>query len=174
MDNPYERARGIRLAAFDVDGVLTDGRLYMADSGEEHKAFHCQDGLGLNMLQKAGIQLAIITRRKTKSVAEQAKGLGIDHLFQEVKDKAECFEKLMRRIGLPLAAGAFMGDDVVDVPVFLRCGLGLTVPEAPPFVRRRAHYATKARGGNGAVREICELILDAQDKLKDSLDAYLK
>ncbi len=174
MQAIYAKARAIRLAVFDVDGVLTDGTLYLTDGGEEIKAFNSLDGHGLKMLRESGIELAIITGRTSRSVELRAKNLGVAHVFQGVEDKAQCFEALVKSRGLEYSAASYMGDDVVDLPVLTRCGLALTVPAAPLFVRQRADYVTRAAGGRGAAREVCELMLHAQGKLAGALEAYLK
>jgi 3-deoxy-D-manno-octulosonate 8-phosphate phosphatase (KDO 8-P phosphatase) len=174
MQAIYAKAKRIRLAIFDVDGVLTDGTLYLTDGGEEIKAFNSLDGHGLKMLRESGVELAIITGRKSRSVELRAKNLGIDLLFQGVSDKALAFAELIKTRALDAAATAYMGDDVVDLPVLLRCGLALTVPNAPLMVRQHADYVTAAAAGRGAVREACELIMHAQGTLAPALAAYLK
>jgi 3-deoxy-D-manno-octulosonate 8-phosphate phosphatase (KDO 8-P phosphatase) len=174
MQTAYAKAQRIRLAIFDVDGVLTDGSLYLTDGGDEIKAFNSLDGHGLKMLRESGVELAIITGRTSRSVELRAKNLGIDLLFQGVANKAEAFAALLKTRALDAAATAYMGDDVVDLPVMLRCGLALSVPHAPLLVRQHAHYVTRAGGGHGAVREVCELIMHAQGTLARALDAYLK
>jgi len=165
MHDIYERARNIRIAIFDVDGVLTDGTLYYTDAGTEIKAFNVHDGHGMKMLKDSGVALAIITSRNSRSVEARARNLGIDLLFQGATDKLSAFQELLGRCGAGADACAYTGDDVVDLPVLKRCGLALSVPDAPPLVRRYAHYVTRARGGHGAAREICELILQAQGTL---------
>ncbi|MBI2311794.1 MAG: 3-deoxy-manno-octulosonate-8-phosphatase KdsC [Betaproteobacteria bacterium] len=172
MQQVYERARAIRLAIFDVDGVLTDGRIYYSDSGEELKAFHTQDGHGLKMLQASGVELAIITGRRSRCVELRAANLGVSHLYQGAEHKLEAFHALLAKLGLPPAAAAYMGDDLVDLPVMRASGLALAVPEAPFQVKRHAHYVTTRRGGAGAVREACELVMLAQGSLAGRLDAY--
>lgn len=174
MQDVYNKARRVRLAAFDVDGVLTDGTLYLTDGGEEIKAFNSQDGHGLKMLRESGVELAIITGRSSRSVQLRAKNLGIELLYQGIEDKARAFAELLAARGLDAAATAYMGDDVVDLPVLTRCGLALAVPEAPLLVRQHAHYVTRAGGGRGAVREACELIMHAQGTLDARLRAYLE
>jgi 3-deoxy-D-manno-octulosonate 8-phosphate phosphatase (KDO 8-P phosphatase) len=174
MQDVYAKARLIKLAAFDVDGVLTDGTLYLTDGGEEIKAFNSLDGHGLKMLRESGVELAIITGRTSQSVALRAKNLGIELLYQGVEDKARAFAELLVARRLDAAAAAYMGDDVVDLPVLTRCGLALTVPEAPLIVKQHAHYVTRAGVGRGAAREACELIMHAQGKLEGALAAYLK
>jgi 3-deoxy-D-manno-octulosonate 8-phosphate phosphatase (KDO 8-P phosphatase) len=156
------RARGIRLLTCDVDGVLTDGRIYVTDDGRELKAFHVLDGVGLKMLMKAGVVVAWITGSNAAAVAHRARGLGIARVIQGAEDKLAPWEALRNELDLPAAACAHIGDDLPDVPVFARCGLAATVPHAPPAVRACAHFVTSCEGGAGAVREICELILAAR------------
>jgi 3-deoxy-D-manno-octulosonate 8-phosphate phosphatase (KDO 8-P phosphatase) len=174
MQTIYAKAKRIKLAIFDVDGVLTDGSLYLTDSGDEIKAFNSLDGHGMKMLRESGVELAIITGRTSRCVELRAKNLGINLLFQGVADKAAAFGELLKTRALDAEATAYMGDDVVDLPVMLRCGLALSVPHAPLLVKQHAHYVTRAGGGRGAAREVCELIMHAQGTLARALDAYLK
>lgn len=167
------RAKQVRLAAFDVDGVLTDGALYYTDAGEEFKAFNVQDGHGLKMLQESGVTIAIITSRSSKLVANRARNLGIEHLYQGVEDKLDAMNALLQRLGLSLDEAGYMGDDVIDLPLLRRCGFAASVPEAPALVRQHAHYVTRAGGGRGAVREFCEYVLHAQGTLDAALARYL-
>jgi 3-deoxy-D-manno-octulosonate 8-phosphate phosphatase (KDO 8-P phosphatase) len=173
MEDVYLKARPIRLAIFDVDGILTDGGLHYSDSGEETKVFDVRDGHGMKMLQVSGVALAIITSRQSTCVARRAQNLGIDLLFQGVEQKLTAFRALMGRLGLEPSACAYMGDDWVDLPVLTRCGLALSVPEAPAVVRQRVHYVTQAKGGRGAVREVCELIMQAQGTFETRLADFL-
>src|SRR5262245_28618839 len=173
MDAALERARGLRLMAFDVDGVLTDGALYLADGGEEMKRFHTLDGLGLKLLAAAGIELALITGRRSRVVAHRATELGISRLFQGADDKLAVLEGLRAELGLALSACGYMGDDLPDLPLLVRCGFAATVPEAPEAVRARAHYVTRRPGGSGAVREVCEVILTARGALDGAIGRYL-
>lgn len=172
MQDIYDRARNIRIAAFDVDGVLTDGALHYADSGEESKRFNVQDGHGLRMLRDSGLTLAIITSRRSRCVEERARNLGVELLYQGVADKLAAFRELLVRCGVDAAACAYAGDDLVDLPVMRRSGLAATVPGAPVHVRRHAHFVTRSPGGEGAVREFCELILYAQGSLAARLDDH--
>ena len=166
------RARAIRLLTCDVDGVLTDGRLYYGDDGREMKAFSSLDGVGLKMLARAGITVAWITGSNAPSVAHRARALGVTRLVQGAEDKLAPWEALLDELGLPTAACAHIGDDLPDLPLLVRCGLGVSVPHAPAAVRDRAHYVTRREGGAGAVREVCELILAAQDALEPQLAAF--
>jgi len=167
------RAKLIRLIAFDVDGIMTDGGLYYSDSGEEFKRFNSQDGHGLKMLRASGVEIALITGRTSRCVAARAENLGIAHVYQGVENKLEVMVGLLDKLKLPRDAAAYMGDDVVDLPVMLRVGLAISVPDAPQVVRDRAHYVTRRDGGQGAVREACELLMSAQGTLDTQLAPYL-
>lgn len=168
------RIKPLRLVAFDVDGVLTDGGLYLSDSGEEFKRFNSLDGHGLKMLKASGVELAIITGRTSRCVELRAKNLGITRLYQGVEDKLAVMQSLLADLKLAPEAAAFMGDDVVDLPVLRRVGLALSVPDAPQLVRDHAHYVSQRDAGHGAVREVCELILGAQGTLDAQLAPYLR
>ena len=168
-----QRAKLIRLIAFDVDGIMTDGGLYLSDSGEEFKRFNSLDGHGMKMLRASGVELAIITGRTSRCVELRAQSLGITHLYQGVTDKLGAMQALLSQLNLSPQVAAFMGDDVVDLPVMLRVGLGISVPDAPQIVRERAHYVTQRDGGHGAVREACELLMAAQGTLDAQLAPYL-
>jgi 3-deoxy-D-manno-octulosonate 8-phosphate phosphatase (KDO 8-P phosphatase) len=167
------RARNVRLMAFDVDGVLTDGTLYVAAGGEEFKAFNILDGHGLRMLRASGVQLAILSGRESAAVLRRAQELGIEHVHQGVAEKLPAFEALCNRCGVKADQCGFVGDDYPDLPVLLRCGFAASVPGAPEAVRSRVHYVTRAGGGRGAVRELCEFVLDAQGNLDAALGRYL-
>lgn len=173
MQSVYELARNIQLLIFDVDGVLTDGSLYLGDDGQEYKAFNSLDGHGIKMLRKSGVEIAIITGRTSNVVAHRAKNLGIPHLYQGVEDKLTAFLHLTEALNIRHEACAFMGDDVVDLPAMRRCGLALTVPRAPTLVRQHAHYVTQQEGGKGAAREVCELIMQAQGTFNAQMAVYL-
>jgi 3-deoxy-D-manno-octulosonate 8-phosphate phosphatase (KDO 8-P phosphatase) len=168
-----ERARQVRLMAFDVDGVLTDGVLYLGDRGEELKGFHTLDGLGMKLLQATGVAVALITARQSGLVARRAGELGIAHLFQGADDKLAVFEGLRARLGIAMAACGYMGDDFPDLPLLTRCGLAATVPEAPDAVRSRVHYVSRRPAGRGAAREVCEFILSAQGALDAAIGKHL-
>jgi 3-deoxy-D-manno-octulosonate 8-phosphate phosphatase (KDO 8-P phosphatase) len=174
MQAVYELARNIKLMIFDVDGVLTDGRLFMGDDGHEYKAFNSLDGHGIKMLKSSGVDIAIITGRTSGVVIHRAQNLGIVHLYQGVHDKLEAFQQLTAKLSLRFEQCAFMGDDVVDLPAMRRCGLAVTVPQAPQLVKQHAHYVTLKEGGLGAAREACELIMQAQDTLEAQLSVYLR
>jgi 3-deoxy-D-manno-octulosonate 8-phosphate phosphatase (KDO 8-P phosphatase) len=168
------RARRVRLAIFDVDGVLTDGTLYLSARGEEMKAFNILDGLGLKMLAGSGVRLAVITGRKSAVVARRAKETGIAHVLQGVGDKLDAYQGLLRKLGLAEEETSFMGDDLPDLPVLRRCGLAFSVPNAPEIVRSQAHYVTAVPGGRGAAREACEFMLRAQGTFEAQAGIYLR
>lgn len=169
-----ELAKKIKLAIFDVDGVMTDGSLYLADDGQEFKAFNSLDGHGMKMLKRSGVELAIITGRASQLVALRAINLGVTHLYQGSEDKLAAFLEVLGKTGLDPAECAYMGDDVVDLPVMRRCGLAVCVPAAPTLVKQHSHYITQLPGGGGAVRELCELIMQAQGTFEMQLAPYLK
>ena len=171
---PLSRSKLIRLIAFDIDGVMTDGGLYFSDSGEEFKRFNSLDGHGLKMLRASGVEAAIITGRTSRCVEARAKNLGITHVFQGVEHKLEAMIALLDKLKLPRDAAAYMGDDVVDLAVMRHVGLAISVPESPLLVRKHSHYVTQRSGGHGAVREACELIMSAQGTLDAQLAPYLQ
>lgn len=152
----------IKLIAFDIDGVMTDGKLYYTDDGSELKAFNTLDGQGLRFLQQAGIELAIISGRTSGAVKARAKNLDIQHLFQGITDKHACMSTLLVALGLDWSEAAYMGDDVVDLPTMQACAFSAAPNNAHPTVRARATFVTASRGGEGAVREVCDLILAAR------------
>lgn len=155
----FSTAARVGLAAFDVDGVLTDGRIYYSGDGDAMKAFDVRDGMGIRMLQDAGIKVAIITSRKADSVRLRAEDLGISYLMQGKSDKLAALKSLLKQTGIAASATAFLGDDLVDLPAMQHCGFPATVSGAPATLKRHADYVTRAPGGRGAVREFCEMIL---------------
>ena len=163
--DPIERARAIRLALFDVDGVLTDGRLYYGPGGEAMKAFNILDGHGLKMLARSGVSTGLLSGRKSEAAAVRARELGIAHVILGVDDKLAHFERLRESLGLEASQCAFVGDDLPDAPVLQRCGLAVAVANAVDEVKAIAHLVTTARGGEGAVREFCEFVMRAQGTL---------
>ena len=169
-----ERARRIRLMLFDVDGVLTDGQLWYGPMGVELKAFHGFDGHGLKMLADSGVPTGILTGRSSAAVGTRAKELGVSHLMQGVSDKRAAYEDLLQRLSLESDAVGYMGDDLVDLPVLVRCGLACAPREAPEDVRSRVHYSPPAAAGFGAVREVCEMLMRAQGTLAGMLEKYLR
>ncbi len=172
LEQVYEIAAAIRLVIFDVDGVLTDGSLFYGDDGQEYKAFNSLDGHGIKMLHRTGVESAIITGRTSQVVLHRARNLNISRIFQGADDKLLSYQTLLQETGLRPEQTAYMGDDIVDLPVLRRCGLAITVPAAPELVRSQAHYVTRAAGGRGAVREACELIMRAQGTWEAQLALY--
>lgn len=168
-----EKAAIIKLAVFDVDGVLTDGRLILGESGNEYKAFHARDGHGLVMLKESGCHIAVITARSSKIVAERMTSLGIEYVYQGEKDKGARLLKLIGELGLEREQVAYVGDDVIDLPAMTKVGLPIAVADARPEVKENADWTTEDCGGQGAVREVCEFILKAQGKFEDRIKAYL-
>jgi len=167
------RATRIKLVAFDIDGVMTDGGLHYTDDGGELKTFNVQDGLGLKFMQRAGIELAIVTGRTSGVVAARAADLGIEHVFQGVANKRVALAGLLEKLGLHWHECAFMGDDVIDLPAMMLCGLAIAPANARPLVKEHAHLITDASGGRGAVREAIEFMLAAQGKLDAAFAPYL-
>ncbi|MFV2029351.1 KdsC family phosphatase [Neisseria sp. S1] len=168
------RAKAVKLLIMDVDGVLTDGHIYIRDNGEEIKSFHTLDGHGLKMLQNSGVRTAIITGRDAPSVGLRVKQLGINYYYKGIHDKKAAYADLRAQAGVEEHECAFIGDDVVDLPVMVRCGLPVAVPEAHDFTLRHAVYITKKQAGRGAVRELCDLIMLAQGTLQPALEEYIK
>jgi len=166
------RARRVRLLTCDVDGVLTDGSIYVADDGRELKAYSALDGLAMKWLERSGIAVAWITGSDAPSVVKRAAMLGVERVCLGAEDKRRAWERIRLELGIEPAQCAHIGDDFPDLAVIVRCGLGVTVPHAPERLRAKAHYTTRREGGNGAVRELAELILSAQGKLEPLLKAY--
>ena len=162
MDAILERARNIRLLVLDVDGVLTDGRLYLSATGEELKVFHVRDGSGLVAVQREGITVAIISGRDSAPVTRRAAELGIRHVRQGVADKGAALDQLLDELGVSAAQTACVGDDTPDVPMLRRAGLAIGVADAHPALLAAAHWVTHSNGGQGAVREACDLLLSAR------------
>ena len=170
--NVLKSAQKIKLLLLDVDGVLTDGKLYYGNSGEELKAFDIQDGLGIKLLQSAGIKVGIITGRSSDLVKRRAKELSIDPVIQGREDKLTALNELLKDMNFNLEEIAFVGDDLPDLAVVRRVGLGITPANGNHILASQALWQTKKSGGNGAVREIAELILIAQGKLESLLASY--
>jgi len=158
---------------FDVDGVLTDGTLWYGRSGEELKAFHALDGHGIKMLRSSGVRCALLSGRRSPAVAARAPERGVEEVLQGVDDKRREYELLLARAGLEPAQAGFMGDELVDLPVLVRCGFACAPGEAPEAVRRRAHYVSAAPAGRGAAREVCEVLMQSQGTLERLLQEYL-
>ena len=173
MQDILTKAKNIKLVIFDVDGVLTDGSLYVTENGEEIKAFNSRDGHGLKMLQNSGVMVAIITGRTSNIVAHRMKELGIEHVYQGARNKYPAFVELLQKLGISAEQTAYVGDDVVDLPVMSHVGFAIAVQDAHDFVKQHAHWQTLKCGGKGAARDVCELIMDAQGNLQSELASYL-
>jgi 3-deoxy-D-manno-octulosonate 8-phosphate phosphatase (KDO 8-P phosphatase) len=173
MKEIHTKAQGIRLVIFDVDGVLTDGSLFLGDDGQEYKAFNSRDGHGMKMLQQSGVMIGIITGRTSEVVRIRMESLGIEHVYQGKHEKLPAYRELRDKLGLQDRQVAYVGDDVVDLPIMRRVGLAIAVHDAHPMVVRHAHWQAPHAGGRGAGRDACELIMEAQGHLKAALDAYL-
>ena len=152
-----DKIKAIRLVAFDVDGVFTDGRFYLSDDGVESKAFHTQDGFGIRRLIDSGISVAVISGRQSNAVVQRMKELGVQHVILGCNDKVGAFDQVLEELGLDRGQSAYAGDDVPDLPLLRHAGLSFAVANAVAEVRDACDYTTSARGGSGAVREICDL-----------------
>ena len=172
-DENRVRARRLKLMAFDVDGVLSEGSLFYTDEGVEMKAFNSLDGLGMNMLQRAGITVAIITGRKARCVELRMQNLGINLLYQGVGNKLETLHELLAQQGLDAEEVGYMGDDIVDIRIMDACGFSAAPADSHDLAKKYARFVSSKIGGRGAVREVCEFILDAQGKLDAALAPYL-
>ena len=174
MQDILERAARVRLVIFDVDGVLTDGSLYLGDDGQEYKAFHSRDGHGMKMLQAAGVEIGIITGRSSEVVRLRMASLGIEQVYQGQLDKRVAYERMKADLGLTDSEVAYVGDDVVDLPVMRRAGFAVAVQDAHPAVKQHAHWQTPSAGGRGAARDVCELLMEARGVLASALARYLE
>ena len=173
LEEVERRAARVQLLLLDCDGVLTDGRITPVAGGDELKSFYTHDGHGLVMLHRAGLRSGIISGRTSRLVEMRASDLGVSFVRQGALDKLEAFEGLMSEAGVEPDRAAFVGDDVVDIPLMRRCGLAVAVADATPDTRAAAHYVTRLPGGFGAVREVCELILKAQGRWDELMRRYL-
>ena len=166
-------AAKVKLLLFDVDGVLTDARLIIGDDGQEYKAFNSRDGHGIKMLQRNGVATGIITGRTSEVVKHRVRDLDIKHVHQGCKEKHPVYRKLIGELGLQPEQTAYVGDDVVDLPIMLEVGLAIAVQNAHPLVRQYAHWITPSIGGYGAAREACEMIMYAQGTYQTEMQKYL-
>lgn len=173
MLNFVERAKRVKLIILDVDGVLSDGKIIFSPSGELAKSFNCKDGLGISLLQKFGVKTAIITGRNSEIVRHRAEELKIHDVYQGAMNKLTAFEELCAKYHLTHDEIAYVGDDLIDLPVMCQVGLACAVQDAVTEVKTRAHYITRACGGQGGVREVAELILKAQDKWDAVVQSYI-
>ena len=173
MQDIQSKAAAVRLIVFDVDGVLTDGSLFIGDDGQEYKAFNSKDGHGMVMLQQSGVEIAIVTGRTSEVVRIRMASLGIERVYQGKREKLPAYEEIKQITGFDDEQIAYVGDDVVDLPVMTRVGFAVTVQDAHPLAKQHAHWVTPSGGGRGAAREVCELIMDAQGTLQSALRPYL-
>lgn len=173
-DDLLRKAEQIKLVALDVDGIMSDGKLYFSANGDELKAFNILDGLGLKQIMAAGITVAVITGRSSPLTQKRMTDLGIPHLMQGREDKKAALQELVSTLGIQPEAIAYMGDDLPDLPAIRYAGLGATVPNGYWLVKNHADYCTKVSGGSGAVRELCDLLLTAGDHLEATLTPYLE
>lgn len=169
-----QRVLQLRLMAFDIDGIMTDGRLYMTESGEEMKAFHTLDGQGLKLLMASGVEVALLTARRSTIVERRSNELGIRILRQGLSDKLAAMREIQSDLDISMDQSGYAGDDLVDLPILSRCGFSATVPDAPESIRSRVHYVTRKPGGMGAVREMCELVLKSQGNLENAISQFLR
>ncbi len=174
MDLILKKAAQIKLVIFDVDGVLTDSSLYLGDDGQEYKAFNSKDGLGMKLLQQSGVPIAIITARQSNVVKLRMESLGIEHLYQGQSEKLPAFEMLLEKLSLDAAEVAYVGDDLVDLPIMIRCGLAIAVADSHEQAIEQAHWVTEKGGGRGAAREVCELIMAGQGTLEKTIQKFFK
>ena len=168
-----KRAARVKLLMMDCDGVLTDGRIWILESGEDQKAFHTRDGLGIDLLHRAGLRSGIISGRLSSALERRAQSLGVSFLWQGRNDKRQAFADTLAQAQLTAEEVAFIGDDLTDLPLMVQCGLSVAVADAVADVRERAHYVTEVNGGDGAVREVVELILKAQGRWDELVKSYL-
>ena len=167
------RAKRVRLMLFDVDGVLTDGKLWYGPSGEALKAFGAPDGHGIKLLMQSGVSVALLSGRTSPAVAVRAAELGVPHVLQGIDDKLAAFEALRAKLGIPAGETGFMGDDLIDLPVLRRCGFACAPREAHELVRSHVQYVARAPAGAGAAREICDLLMRSQGTLEAAVARYL-
>lgn len=172
MQSILDRAKNIKLVIFDVDGVLTDGSIIIGDDGEEYKAFHSRDGHGMKLLQYTGVEIGIITGRTSQVVEHRMTSLGINLVYQGQKVKLPAFEAMMEQTNLKPEQCAYVGDDWVDLAIMSRVGLAVAVQDADPLVKDKAHWVTEARGGKGAAREVCEMIMRGQGTLQNQIERH--
>lgn len=165
--------KNLKMIAMDVDGVLTNGKIFLDQNGEEIKSFHAHDGLGIVLARKAGLKIAFISARESKALELRAKQLGVDALYQNRLEKLEAFEDLLKTFNLDASEVVYIGDDLVDIAILKRAGFPVTVPNAAREVRAYAAYVTKLSGGSGAVREVIELVMKSQGAWQSQIQRYL-
>ena len=169
----FDQLKSVTLVAFDVDGIFSDGRIYLGNAGEEYKAFNTLDGYGIKALRTLGVKVAVITGRQSDIVENRMKSLGVDFILQGVEDKRTCLQDLMQQLNLTANNVASMGDDMPDIGMFELSSCRFSVPNGHPLVKSHANYVTATNGGAGAVREVCDLFLSAHGKLETLLGASI-
>ncbi|MDH5407539.1 MAG: 3-deoxy-manno-octulosonate-8-phosphatase KdsC [Gammaproteobacteria bacterium] len=173
MQEILDKAKQIKLVIFDVDGVLTDGSLFLGDDGQEYKAFHSKDGLGMKLLQASGVEIGIITARSSHVVEHRMRSLDIRHVYQGQLDKLSAYKELIDKLALSSEQVAYVGDDVVDLPVMKQVGLAIAVQDAHPLATEHSHWQTPHNGGRGAARDVCELIMEAQGTIQQQFGKFM-
>lgn len=173
MKDILQKAAQIKLVIFDVDGVLTDGTLFVGDDGQEYKAFFSKDGLGIKMLKRTGVEIGVITARSSEVVVHRMQNLEVQHVYQGCLDKLPALMKMTQKLGISLEQTAYVGDDIVDLPAMSRVGLAIAVQDAHPVAKQHAHWQTPSCGGRGAARDVCDLIMEAQGTLEQQIRSYL-
>ncbi len=174
MKDIIEKAKKLKLLILDVDGVLTDGRLFFDDKGKEYKCFHARDGLGINLLRQTGVEIAVISGRKSNSVALRMKSLGVKYVFQGHENKVAAFKDIIQSLSIQPEQAAHVGDDLLDLPIMKRVGLSIAVNDANDSVKDYADWCTTTPGGQGAVREVCDFIMQAQGTFEGVLKSYMQ
>lgn len=174
MQKIIEKAKNLKLLILDVDGVLTDGRLFFDDNGKEYKSFHARDGHGIKLLRQTGVEVAIISGRKSNSVALRMKSLGIEYVYQGHENKIAAFNEIIQSLSIEPEQAAHVGDDLLDLPIMTRVGLSIAVHDANFAVREYADWCTETPGGLGAVREVCDFIMQAQGTFDSVLKSYMQ
>ncbi len=174
MDEITKKAQQLKLLILDVDGVLTDGRLFFDKNGDEYKSFHARDGHGIKLLRQTGVEIAVISGRKSQSVALRMKALGVEYVYQGHENKIAAFNEIIQSMGIKPEQAAHMGDDLLDLPIMVRVGLSIAVNDANDAVKDYADWCTETSGGLGAVREVCDFIMKAQGTFDGVLKSYMQ
>jgi len=174
MQNIIEKAKKLKLLILDVDGVLTDGRLFFDDNGKEYKTFHARDGHGIKLLRQTGVEVAVISGRRSNSVALRMKSLGVEYVYQGHENKIAAFNEIIQSLAISPEQAAHVGDDLLDLPVMTRVGLSIAVNDANDAVKEYADWCTATSGGLGAVREVCDFIMQAQGTFEGVLESYMQ
>ncbi len=173
MREIIEKAKKLKLLILDVDGVLTDGRLFFDDQGKEYKCFHARDGHGIKLLRQTGVEVAVISGRQSNSVALRMKSLGVETVYQGHENKIAAFNEIVKKMSIEPEQIAHVGDDLLDLPIMTRVGLSIAVNDANHFVKENADWCTQTQGGLGAVREVCDFIMQAQGTFDSVLEKYM-